>query len=625
MDRVFYWKVGLITAVVLISGWLLVPTFYYFKLPPDERNQPEKLEAMLPSWAPGAKTRLNLGLDLQGGIHLVLGVDTDTALKAKVSRRGDEIVEYAREKGVKEPRAKAEGMKVVFSAAGPEDLDKLRKLVLKDFDDMHPVGSDDGTFAVSYKEQVVGNLKSEAVSQALKVIANRVDRWGVTEPVIQKRGDNAILVQLPGFKDPARAKDLLGKTAQLEFKIVDDEGTYFQELYEKLKKDLPEGITVQTETEGGRARDYLMVRGAKVALDYERAEGPGGTVLTPPYLTATGDNGRAALEQLVEAGGVAMPEERELGLECIPSKLKRNSCEGYRTYLLKSKTELTGDSVVDARALMDQSPGAGGRPYVSLSFDPSGARDFERITGDNVRRRMAIVLDQTVNSAPVIQSKIAGGRAQITLGSLKPYQELVDEANDLALVLKAGALPAPVTIGEERTVGATLGPELIRNGSLAVAVGVVLVLIFMVVIYKYSGLVADVALVLNALLIVAAMAAFNATLTLPGIAGFVLSLGMSVDANVLINERIREELRLGKTPRAALEAGYGRAFWTIFDSNLTTLIAGFVLLNYGSGPVRGFAVMLIVGILASMFTAIFVTRVIMDWLLIGRGWNKISV
>ncbi|MGI5861718.1 MAG: protein translocase subunit SecD [Myxococcales bacterium] len=625
MDRVFYWKVGLITAVLLVAGWLLVPTFYYFKLPPDERNQPEKLEAVLPSWAPGAKTRVNLGLDLQGGIHLVLGVDTDTALKAKVSRRGDEIVEYAREKGVKEPRAKAEGMKVVLSAASPEDLDKLRKLVLSDFGDMHQVGSGDGTFAVAYQNDVVGNLKSEAVAQALKVIANRVDRWGVTEPVIQRRGDDAILVQLPGFKDPARAKELLGKTAQLEFKIVDDEGTYFQELYEKVKKELPEGITVQTETEGRRTHEYLVVRGAKVSLDFERAEGPGGTVLSPAYLTATGDNGRQALEHLVKIGGVAMPEEREMGLECIPSKLKRNACEGYRTYLLKSKVELTGDAVVDARALMDQSPGAGGRPYVSLTFDPSGARDFERVTGENVRRRMAIVLDQTVNSAPVIQSKIAGGRAQITLGSLKPYQELVDEANDLALVLKAGALPAPVTIGEERTVGATLGPELIRNGSLAVAVGIVLVLIFMVVIYKYSGLVANVALVLNGLLILAAMATFNATLTLPGIAGFVLSLGMAVDANVLINERIREELRLGKTPRAALEAGYGRAFWTIFDSNLTTLIAGFVLLNYGSGPVRGFAVMLIVGILASMFTAIFVTRVIMDWLLIGRGWKKISV
>ena len=625
MDRVFYWKVGLIVAVTLVAGWLLVPSIYYFKLPPEERNQVEKLEASLPSWAPGSKTRVNLGLDLQGGIHLVLGVDTDTALKAQVSRRGDQIVDYAREKGIKEPRASASGMKLTVAAADEAELSKLRKLVLDDFDDMHQVGSDDGSFTVAYQDQVVDRLKGDAVDQALKVIANRVDRWGVTEPVIQKRGDDAILVQLPGFKDPARAKDLLGKTAQLEFKIADDEGTYFQELYEKVKKDLPAGVKVETELDGTRQREYLLVRGAKVVLDYERVEGQGGAVLSPAYLTARGENGRQALEELVAVGGVAMPAEREMGMECIPSKLKKNSCEGYRTYLLKSKVELTGDYVVDARALMDQSPGAGGKPYVSLTFNPVGARDFERITGENVRRRMAIVLDQTVNSAPVIQSKIGGGRAQITLGGLKPYQELVQEANDLALVLKAGALPAPVTIGEERTVGATLGPELIRKGGFAVAVGLVLVLIFMAVYYRATGLVADVALALNALLVLAAMSAFNATLTLPGIAGFVLTLGMAVDANVLINERIREELRLGKTPRAALEAGYGRAFWTIFDANVTTLIAGFVLLNYGSGPVRGFAVMLIIGILASMFTSIVVTRAIMDWLMIGRGWNKISV
>ncbi len=314
-----------------------------------------------------------------------------------------------------------------------------------------------------------------------------------------------------------------------------------------------------------------------------------------------------------------------MGIECIPSKYKKNSCEGYRTYLLHSKTELTGESVIDARALMDQSPGNGGRPYVSLNFDANGARDFERITGENVGNRMAIVLDETVNSAPVIQSRIGGGRAQITLGSNKNYQELVQEANDLALVLKAGALPAPVTIGEERTVGASLGPELIKRGSFAVALGVLLVVLFVLVYYRASGVIVNIALALNALIILAAMAAFNATLTLPGIAGFVLSLGMAVDANVLINERIREEMRLGKTLRAAIEAGYDRAFWTIFDSNVTTLIAGFVLLNYGSGPVRGFAVMLIIGILASMFTALVVTRLIFDWLVVGRGLKSISV
>ncbi|MGC4115679.1 MAG: protein translocase subunit SecD [Myxococcales bacterium] len=363
----------------------------------------------------------------------------------------------------------------------------------------------------------------------------------------------------------------------------------------------------------------------KITREFEGVEGPGGVNLRPAYLKAMGDNARQKLEDLVKASAEPkMPEGREMGLECIASKIKKNSCDGYRTFLLKSKTELGGDAVSDARVSQDQSGGAA-KPYVSLSFNPAGAREFERVTGDNVRRRMAIVLDKTVNSAPVIQTKIAGGNAQITLGGLRPYQELMEEAGDLALVLKAGALPAPVTIGEERTVGASLGPELIRKGSYAVALGLALVVLFMALYYKTTGMVANVALVLNAFLNLAAMAAMNATLTLPGIAGFVLTLGIAVDANVLINERIREELRGGKTMRAALEAGYGRAFWTIFDSHVTTLIAALVLMNFGTGPVRGFAVMLAVGIVASLFTSIVVTRAIMDWLVIGRGWHKISV
>lgn len=598
MDRVFYWKAGFIAVVTLVAVWLLVPSFYYFKLPADERNQPEKLEEALPSWAPGAKTRVNLGLDLQGGIHLVLGVDTETALKAKISRRGDQVIDYAREKSVNGLTATARNMEVHISGSNPAELKRFQQMAVDYFQDMHVVASDDQSFTLAYQDQYLKKVKEDAVDQALKVISNRVNRWGVTEPIIAKRGDNAILVQLPGFKDPAKAKELLGKTAQLEFKMVDDESNYFAEV-----KNLPEGVK----------------------LEYDRFSGQGGATVSSPYLVAMGDNARQTLEDFIKSAEPKMPEGREMGLECIAAKAKKNACDGYRTFLLKSKTELTGDSVVDAHMTMDQGQGGGGKPYVALTFDQQGARDFERATGENVQKRMAIVLDQTVNSAPVIQQKIAGGHAQITMGGLKPYQELVAEASDLALVLKAGALPAPVTIGEERTVGASLGPELVRKGGLAVALGMVLVVLFMAAYYRLTGLIADVALALNALIILAVMATFNATLTLPGIAGFVLTLGMAVDANVLINERIREELRTGKTVRAALEAGYGRAFWAIFDSNVTTLMAGFVLLNFGSGPVRGFAVTLIIGILASMFTAIFVTRVIMDWLLIGRGWNKISV
>jgi len=262
---------------------------------------------------------------------------------------------------------------------------------------------------------------------------------------------------------------------------------------------------------------------------------------------------------------------------------------------------------------IDQSPGEGNRPYVQVNFNRTGAELFGKLTRENVKRRMAIVLDDTVDSAPVIQSEIPGGICSIHLGGLKPVNEIREEAKALVIVLKSGALPAPVRILEERSVGASLGPELIRRGSMAALVGLLAVLVFMAFYYRFSGVVADVALVLNGVVVLAIMAAINSTLTLPGIAGFVLTLGMAVDANVLINERIREELRAGKSIGPAIKNGYERVFWTIFDGHVTALVAGFVIRAYGSGPVRGFATTLIIGLLASMFTSIVVTRAIVEW------------
>jgi len=283
----------------------------------------------------------------------------------------------------------------------------------------------------------------------------------------------------------------------------------------------------------------------------------------------------------------------------------------YRTYLLRSKTELTGDYISDARVGTDNSQGAG-KPVVIFTMSAEGGRLMEKLTTENLHRRMATVLDSKVETAPYIQGKISTN-GQITLGSGRDFQSMYEEANEIALVLKAGALPAPVTIFEERTVGPSLGPELIKKGTTAALWGLLLVVGFMVVYYRATGFIADVALVLNGLLVLAIMSIIGSTLTLPGIAGFVLTLGMAVDANVLINERIREELRAGKTVRQSVDQGYDKVFWTIVDSHVTTLVAGIVLMQYGSGPVRGFAVTLIIGLVASMFTSIVVTRVIMDW------------
>jgi protein-export membrane protein SecD len=568
-----------VLAIVLGAVYFLVPTFVYFSLPTETRNDKQVFESALPKWAP--KKRVNLGLDLQGGVLLNLGVDLDKAVKDKVMRRADELRRYAAEKNlpVAEIKADPAESQVRLAFASPADADNFRKVALEYWNDMHAAGGSGQELQLAFRDDALTNFKDGAIDQALRTIRNRVDSLGVTEPTISKRGADAITVQLPGFKDPEQAKELLGRTAQLEFKIVaDDEG---RDVVTKLEP-LPEGIRMG----GNDGQAYLVADDRQVLQNFVQGKAPEGLEI-------------AIGRMETKVPGSAAPKV------------------AYRTWVLRSKTELTGDRLADAKVALDQSQGQN-KPYVALSFDKEGALQFEELTGANVQKRLAIVLDSNVDSAPVIQTKIAGGNAQITLGGMKNYNELLKEANDLALVLRSGALPAPVTVLEERSVGASLGPELIRKGSLAALVGLVLVLLFMVAYYKVVGTIADLALVLNGVLLLAAMALAGATLTLPGIAGFVLTLGMAVDANVLINERIREELREGRSVKIAVDNGYGKAFWTIFDSNLTTLIAGVVLLQYGTGPIRGFAVTLIIGLLASMFTALTVTRLVMD-VLVRRG------
>ncbi|HYB40124.1 MAG TPA: protein translocase subunit SecD, partial [Candidatus Methylomirabilis sp.] len=460
-----------------------------------------------------------------------------------------------------------------------------------------PSGAPAGTVWFAFRTKAIQDFEGRAVDQAEKTIRNRVDKWGVTEPDIKRKGNNQIQIQLPGFKDPDKAKDLLGRTAQLEFKIADDDSPALDAVRGKLGScPLAEGVLRLPLPDLGC---YLV----------EGVELPGGTGRQVTYLAANTRNQLTAAVDAYAKPLLQPGQEIGVGEATVGSGVVKEHY--YRSYLLHSKTELTGDYISDARAAMDNSQGAG-RPVVIFTMTPEGGRLMEKLTSANLGRRMATVLDGMVETAPYIQGKISTN-GQITLGSGRPYQEMYEEANDIALVLKAGALPAPVTIFEERTVGATLGPELIRSGTVAALVGLAAVMLFMLLYYRGSGLIADAALVENGLLVLAIMSLLGSTLTLPGIAGFVLTLGMAVDANVLINERIREELRAGKTVRQAVDQGYDKVFWTIVDSHVTALVAGVVLMQYGSGPVRGFAVTLIIGLLASMFTSIVVTRVIVDW------------
>jgi preprotein translocase subunit SecD len=596
MDRTWYTRLAVIIGVALGTLWLLVPTYYsFFKLDRADRNNIKKLEQVLPSWAPPARYRLSLGLDLQGGIHMVMRVDTRTALMKRAERRGLQMVSWVASKKLGEVTASTdpENLLVTLTAKDAATMDAIEKEVLSTFDDFSKQSRDGDKLVLKLQDTQAEYFMTEAVEQAMLVIRKRIDKWGVAEVDVRKLGTDSIQISLPGQSDPESAKALIGTTAQLEFRLVDENTEVFKTMYESTPPEPTAGIRLVTT----------------------QAADDDGSAPPRPYLEGTD---REALRAYLDGKA---PEGKQILLHCVEGEQRKN-CIKYYTFLVSKEVPLTGDSLTGAEAQQNPQDNS---VQVSFQFDAQGARDLETLTGNNVNKRMAIVLDDNVVMAPNIQEKIAGGSGRITLGRRGAVADRLKEAQMLALALKAGALPAPVTAGEIRQVGASLGDELVKKGTMAAVLGVALVVLFMAIYYKTSGLVADVALILNGLLILGGLAAFGATLTLPGIAGFVLTLGIAVDANVLINERIREELANGKTARAAVDQGYDRAFWTIFDAHVTTLIAGFILMSTGTGPVRGFATTLIIGIIASLFTSIVVTRLITTYLVHGRNAQTVSI
>jgi preprotein translocase subunit SecD len=510
MRRNLWFRIGLVAAVVLVSLWYLYPP----------------------------KKSINLGLDLQGGIHLVLGVDTSKAVSTQAERAAEDFKTALERKGIGAKRVAREGDRgFVVELASPSAWNDALT-VASQFQTFERRTSDQagGRFILVMADREVTQQRDLATRGAVEKIRNRVDKFGVAEATITRQGEDRILIQLPGVQDPDRAKALIGQTGLLEFKLLDDRTS----IEEALAGRLPEGSE----------------------LLYQRRVNKEGK------------------------------EEQR-----IP-------------HVLQTRTLLTGNELTDASVQAD--PNSPGNWQVAITFSPAGAQRFGEITEQSVGRHLAIVLDGSVYSAPRINERIPGGRAVIT------GQFTVDQARDLAIVLREGALPAAVTILEERTVGPSLGADSIRQGMIAIAAAAVIIFIFMLVYYRLSGLIADVALVLNLIILLACMAAFGATLTLPGIAGIALTIGMAVDTNILIFERIREELKVGKTPRSALEAGFKRAFRTIIDTHVTVLVTAAILYNFGTGPVKGFAVSLFVGLSASLFTAVFFTRLLFDLIYMGR-------
>lgn len=539
-------RLWLLTLVILVSVVAFLPSY-------------QPVYQALPGWVKGVLPNkgITLGLDLQGGIHMVLEVDEDRAVEIAVDRSATALQDLLTEKKLAVDSVKRTGHdQIAVQLQNTETKASAQKLIdnFPIFIEKESAGSTNG-MVWELREPETKRIKDSAINQALETIRNRIDQFGVAEPIVQRQGLKQIVVQLPGVKDPKRAKDLIKETALLEFKMLDED----------IHLDLPARVTKDKEAE-----------------------------VVQQFAGKLPESDQILFERMVD---------KDTGVE-------------FRTpYVVKKRVMLTGDVLSDARVAIGQFNDS----YVSITFDSKGGQEFERITGENVKKRMAVVLDNTIYSAPVIQERISGGRAQIT-GTFT-----TQEANDLAIVLRAGALPAPLKIVQDLTVGPSLGQDSIDKGIRATLIAGAMVVIFMIVYYRLSGLIADFALVLNLLCLMGALSAVTATLTLPGIAGIVLTIGMGVDSNVLIFERIREELRGGKAPRSAIDAGYDKALLTIIDSHVTTLITGVALFLFGTGPIKGFAVTLCLGIAINLFTALVGTKVIFDLLYHRRKVEALSI
>lgn len=530
-------RFALLALVVVMSVVFFVPSY-------------KPLYQAVPDWARKVlpDKGITLGLDLQGGIHMVMEVDEDRAVEIAVDRSVVSLQDLLVDKKIPAESVKRTGPQRITVQFANEELKPQIQKLIDDYPTFFEVdaGGSANTLVWELRETEVKRIKDSAINQALETIRNRIDQFGVAEPLVQRQGLKQIVVQLPGVKEPKRAKDLIKETALLEFKMLDEDN--------QMKMDFPARVPKEKEGE--------------IVKQFESKIPEGDQIL---------------FERVVD---------KDTGREFrIP-------------FLVKKRVMLTGDVLSDARVSIGQF----NDPYVSIEFDGKGGREFERITSENVKKRMAVVLDNTIYSAPVIQERISGGRAQIT-GTFT-----MQEANDLAIVLRAGALPAPLKIIQDLTVGPSLGQDSIDKGVQATLIAGAMVVAFMIVYYRLSGTVADFALVLNLVCLLGALSALNATLTLPGIAGIVLTIGMGVDSNVLIFERIREELRQDKAVRLAVDGGYNKALLTIIDSHVTTLITGVALFLFGTGPIKGFAVTLCLGIAINLFTALVGTKVIFDLL-----------
>ncbi len=522
MLRFNNWNIFFVVSVLLLGFYYVFPNLY------------GKSEVTaLPNFF--SKKQVNLGLDLQGGSHLLLEVDTNSVLKEKSDDLVDAVRTSLRNEKIKYSNLGSKISGAVVTITDQEKIQIAKDSIRKNVDKRILIKNNEKIISLIFLDEYINDIRLQTVEQSIEVVRKRVDESGTKEPIIQRQGDERIVVQLPGVKDPERVKSLIGRTAKLNFHLLDP---------------------------------------TTVELAEQRGKLPPGTFRS---------------------------------LNADPTAYEKE-------FIVKKRVLLTGDRLNNAAATVDPQTG---RYVVAFEFDNKGAKKFARITTENTYQRLAILLDNKVISAPQIREPITGGQGNIS-GNFSP-----ETANDLAVLLRAGSLPAPISVMEERTVGPSLGIDSIRSGKKALFIGFVLVIIFMIFKYRFFGIIADLAIIINILLLIAMLSLLEATLTMPGIAGIVLTIGMAVDANVLVFERIKEELRSGRSIINSIDLGYKFAIKTILDANITTLIAALLLYNYGSGPIKGFAVTLSLGIMSSMFTALVLTKLVVSIWVLKFKPNKI--
>ena len=587
-------------SILFIFGlgvYALLPSIRYQLLSDDAKNNLSEDELTY-----FESKSIKQGLDLKGGIYIVLEVDLPQLINTLAKNKDKKFDTFLEELSEDYKNNSTDFFTLFEEKALEKDL-KLPR------------------YFISYgktKDQIIEQLNlqsADSINRIIEIIQNRVDQFGVAEPTIQKQGNNRVIVELAGVQDSERARDLLQSTALLELMIVKDiesTNTIVRQIdnlaamnIEKTNDDVDQLFDTNNSDENSLGFSSLLIAvGSDLAISTSN--------LSKLQNILNQDNVKQVLDatgSLFLTGNSAITLINDFGEEE----------EVYLLYHLVDNAELTGGVIEDAQMRLSQSGVSAGQATVQVEMSNEGSREWARITGSNINKRIAIVLDKKVHMAPVIRSQIFGG------GTVIEGMDSIQEAEDIAIVLRAGSLPVPVTIQEERTVGASLGADSVSKGTYSMLVGLLIVILFIIFYYKLSGFIASFAVIWTLILLLGILALLGATLTLPGIAGLILTVGMSVDANVIIFERIKEELRNGKSVRSAIDAGYERAITTIVDANLTTGIAAAVLYQYGSGPIKGFATVLFWGIIVSMFTAIIVTRFIFDYFTSKRTIEKLSI